>query len=127
MAPLTNNATSSSILNTDANGRWVKAVDVGCTGVGTSGGATGAGVASLLVQAATTTTFNNGLQGNTNYIGNVTVATTTSFSQSASSTLASATSYSTDFYFWPSQTYLTFDFNATNTAACAISASYFAS
>ncbi len=128
MTPSSGSASSTSLLNGDASARWVKNVDVGCTGVGTSNAFVGqAGVANWHLLVATTSVANNGLQGNTTYVGNVLIATSTSFSQSASSTVASAISISTDQYYWPAGSYLTFDFDATNTAACTVSASYIAS
>ena len=128
ISPLTGAASSTSILNTDSSARWVKSTDAACTGVGTSFAFVGqAGIASWLLQAATTSQANNGLQGNTNYVSNMIVGTSTSFSQSASSTVASTLTFGTDNYYWPSGSYLTFTFNATNTAACTVSASYIAS
>lgn len=130
ISPLTSAATSSSILNTDASARWVKSVDTFCTGVGTSQAwnstGTGGGLAAWALTVATTSTAAQG--SNTNYVGNITtIATSSSFEQSASSTVPTANSANTDLYFWPSNTYLTFTFNATNTAACTVSASYAAS
>lgn len=127
MTPTTSAATSTSILNTDASARWVKSVDTFCTGVGTSYTFpdTQVGLASFKLTVATTSTAAQ--SNSTNFAGNVTLATSTPWEQSASSTISSATSVNTDLYYWPSATYLTFTFNATNTAACTISASYAAS
>lgn len=128
MAPLTGTASTTSLLNTDGSARWVKSVDTFCTGVGTSQTfLTGAGLSGWTVQAATTSVPNLGLQGNTNLAGNVSIGTSTPFEQSASSTITSTNSVNTDLYYWAPNTYMTFAFNATNTAACTVSVSYSAS
>lgn len=125
MTPLTASATSTSILNTDSSARWITSVHAGCTGVGTSNVlSTGAGLAQWLLQVATTSVSGQGLQNNTSLAGNVNIGTTTSFAQSASSTIASTGTKNTDFYYWDTGTYLTFTFNATNTAACIVAANY---
>lgn len=123
MTPATSGATSTSILNTDGSARWVANYGMtACTGAGSSFTfLTGAGIANLLLQAATTSVPNQGLQGNTNYALNLQVATTTAFSNSASSTSPVLGGY------WPANTYLTFTFNATNTAACTVEIDYLAS
>lgn len=130
MSPLTSAATSTSLLNTDASGRWVKSVETACNGVGSSqawnAAGTGGGLATWALTVATTSTAAQ--TNSTNYVGNIsTIGTSTPWEQSASSTVPSTTSVNTDLYFWPAGSYLTFTFNATNTAACVVSASYLAS
>lgn len=126
ISPLTANATSSSILNTDSSARYVADFGfVGCTGIGTSytfpNTAQGA-LAALLIQAATTSATGVGLQGNTNYFLNMTVPTSSSqYIQNSTSTPPSNAGY------WAPGTYLTFTFNATSTGACTVEVDYLAS
>lgn len=124
MSPATAGATSTSILNTDTSARWFANYGMAaCTGVGSSQTFnTGAGLAALTLQVATTSVANLGLQGSTNYVMNLTVSTSTSFSNSATSTQTTP-AYS----YWAPGTYLTFTFNATNTAACTVEVDYLAS
>lgn len=124
MTPSTSAASSTAVLNSDASARWVTSVDVACTGAGTSNAwpSTGGGLANLLLQMATSSTAAQ--SGNANLAANVTVATTSVFSQSASSTIATAVSTATDLYYWPAGVYMVYTFNATNTAACTVSANY---
>lgn len=123
ITPSTQGATSTSVLNTDATARYIANYGmVGCTGVGTSQtDLTGTGLAALLVQAATTSVANQGLQGNTNYAMNLTVSTSTTFVNSSTSTPSVMAGY------WAAGTYMTFTFNATNTAACTVEMDYLAS
>jgi hypothetical protein len=124
MSPATNAASSTSVLNTDASTRFVESLNAACTGVGTSyTNLTGTGLAALTITAATTTVANAGAQGNSNTFTG-TVATTTAFSllSSVIASTGAAMNYS-----WPSGTYLTFTFNATNTAACIVGVNYLAS
>jgi len=124
ISPLTDAASSTSILNTDASARWIDDFGfAGCTGLGTSfSDKVGAGIASLAVQAATTSVANNGLQGNTNYALNLNISTTSSLGAfSANST----TTMPTDFRsYWASGTNITFTFNATSTGACVVEIGY---
>lgn len=122
ITPSTAAATSSSILNTDSSARWVKSNYADCIAPTTSQTyLTGAGLANLQLLVATTSVANEGLQGSTNYAGNLTVATTSYYSNNASSTLPVLGGY------WAPGTYLTFDFNATNTAQCTVGVRYEAS
>lgn len=119
MTPSTPGATTTSILNTDASDRWFANYGMAvCTGVQ----AASTSVATLTVQAATTTVANLGLQGNANYMMNLTISTSTSISNSATSTQTNPV-----FSLWPSGTYITFAFNATDTAACTVEMDYLAS
>ena len=120
------NATSSSILNTSANDYYVKSMNVGCETVGTSQTAyTGAGLASLTVKAATTSTAAPASNANTNLAGSITISTTTPNFVEASTT-ASSGSNSVN-YIWASGAYMTFTTNATNTAACTFGVEAFSS
>lgn len=114
------NATSSAILNTDSNDRYVKTLGIACAGVGTSRTAyTGTALASLQLTVGTSSS-NNGV----NFLpaagvaSGLVISTSTPYFLLASSTLVTATSsYAID---WPANTYLLFNFNATNTAACTV-------
>ncbi len=125
MSPLLIAATSSSILNSDASDRWITDSGVACTGVGTSNTiTTGTGLASWTFQAATTSVASLGLQGNTNYAANITVATSSAYVQTASSTPGVIGAISA---LWKAGSYMTFTYNATNTAACTPYVHYIAS
>jgi hypothetical protein len=120
LLPTTANGTSTSILNTGASDRAVMGTYVMCTSVGTSYTfGTGVPLLSLgwTLTAATTSTANSGLGANTDYILNTSIATTTSVVYNASTTDGILGDLSR---LWPVNTYLTFNFNATNTAACAL-------
>lgn len=128
ITPLTAGATSTSILNTDASARWAYGYTIAdCTGLSSSytyPNTNATALANLLLQVATTSIANLGLQGNTNYFANLVVSTSTyagQFSNSSTTTAPVMAGY------WPSGTYLTFTFNATNTAACTVAAYYLAS
>ncbi len=120
------NGTSTSILNTDANDRFVVASKIGCSGVGTSQTAyTGAGLANLLVSVGTTTAA--APAGFTSFAAvatNVALSTSTVNLLFASSTLVTGTENAT---LWPTNTYMTFYFNATNTARCTVGVEYLGS
>lgn len=124
MSPLTQGATSTSVQNTDASNRWIASFGFsGCTGVQNSfTDLTGTGLAALLVQAATTSVPNQGLQGNTNYALNLTVPTSTT---GVPAILSATTSTPPSVYgVWAPGSYMTFTFNATNTAACVVELDY---
>lgn len=123
MSPATSAASTTSILNTDSSARWLDSAVVACTGVATSG----TSVASLSVQAATSTIAGAGLAGNTNLALNITVSTSTAFSQNATTTVvagANTGGSNASLYYWPSGTYLSFLFNSTNAAACIVKVGY---
>lgn len=118
------NATSSSILNTSDNDRFISGIRVGCEGVGTSKTAyTGAALASLTVTMSTTSTSGPATGGTA--ITAITIATSTPTFVAASSTPATGSvSYLS---VWSTGSYLTFTTNATNTASCTFGADYFSS
>jgi hypothetical protein len=117
------NATSSSVYNSDGSSRFVTGLDYGCTGVGSSKTAyTGAGLAALLLTVGTTTTSAPATIPTDVVLANaITVATSSATMVFASSTTAIGTEAS---MLWPSGTYMTFWFNATNTAVCTIGVEY---
>lgn len=117
-------ATSTSLLNTDQNTRIIDSSFLACEGFGSSRTAyTGAGLANLIVRAATTSTPAPSIVSNTNYASNLTsVPTTTPWGLISTSTEGILTGYSR---VWPSGTYLTFFSNATNTAQCTAGVSYY--
>lgn len=127
ISPATQTSTSSSVLNTDASNRWIASFGFsGCTGTQNSQtDLTGTGLASWFVQAATTTVANQGLQGNTNYALNLTIPTSTAGVPAI--VAASTSTPSAVFGIWAPGTYMTFTFNATNTAACVVEMDYIAS
>lgn len=123
ISPLTSDATSTSILNTDGSARWVADFGfVGCTGIGSSftyPNNTGTGLANLLVQAATTSASGIALGGNTNLFLNMTVPTSSAlYIQNSTSTVPVQAGY------WAAGSYLTFTFNATSTGACVVEVDY---
>ncbi len=135
-------ATTTSILNTDANDRYVTSNFVNCTNATTSYTAiTGGGLANLIIKAATTSTNAPAVVGNTNLAMNDTVATGTSAAGGAafpvvmvSSTSLPASPAVTNnvgagafAFLWASGSYLSFWANATNTAACIVGVQYSAS
>lgn len=121
------NGTSTSILNTDSNDRYVTSFKIGCEKLGTSLTAyTGAPLANLLVAVGTTTTAAPASFVSFAAITNaMTVPTTTINLLVSSSTLQLATSSLAGV--WPTNTYMTFFFNATNTAVCTAGVDYFGS
>jgi hypothetical protein len=127
-APATGSATSTSILNTDSTDRMVTIVQNVCGGVGTSQTAyTGAGLASLTLKAATTTTSAPAIVSNTNLVESIVISTSTSdfvMASSTSSGLVGTSAASLGSLRWPTNTYLTFFTNATNTAICTVGVQY---
>lgn len=125
MTPATASATSTFILNSDASDRYIESSNVVCSGVGTSLTAyTGAGLAALLVQMATSSATTAGPIGNSNYASNITVSTSTVVSYNASTTEGVIAGTSRR---WPAGAYLGIFWNATNTAACVVGVHYLAS
>lgn len=116
-------ATSTSLYNNDVNDRVVQDSFFTCDSVGTSRTAyTGAGLAALSVQAATTSTAAPAIVTNTNFVVNLNpVATTSPWFYTASSTEPVLSNAGR---FWASGSYLTFFANATNTAQCIAGVRY---
>lgn len=120
------NGTSTSILNTDASDRYPVSVDIACEGVGTSQTAySGTGLAALTLSVATSSTANPNSNANTNYVGAATLAIPTSTTQVAiSSSTAALPGNTRSGVVWGAGSYMTFTFNATNTAACSVGVKY---
>lgn len=120
--------TSSSILNGDANDRYITSIKAGCESVGTSKTAyTGAGLLALTLSVATTSTSAPATNG-TNTIGGGSITLATSTTQFVVASTTSAMPGNTNIsLIWPSGSYLTFSTNATNTAVCTFGADYVAS
>ncbi len=143
--PSTAAATSTSILNTDANDRYVIDNVIACGQATTSYTAiTGGGLANLIFKAATTSTANPAVISNTNLIMSDTIATSSGIAPGAtggfpvilvaSSSVPAASPILTSnvgvagFWFdWPAGSYLTFWANATSTTACTVGVHYIAS
>lgn len=132
ITPLTTTSTSTSVLNpTGGTDRFITGIFTECTGAGASAGATGAGLTSAgwILHIATSTQANAGLDNNVQYVFNGSISTTTLFSYNASTTGTIQTSsapstLATFSNIWSVGSYLNFSFNATNTAACTVSAEY---
>ncbi len=119
-APADPTATTTSILNTDANDRLVTGARVSCGNVGTSfTQINGSGLAALIFSAATTSTNAPATVSNTNFAFRVTVATS-----SVDTFVASTTPTNSYMQRWSAGSYLTFFSNATNTAQCTVAADY---
>lgn len=122
-APATDSATTTSILNTDANDRVVSSYFASCNTVGTSlTYLTGTGLATLQFTFSTSTVATGYGSAKTNG-GNLLVATSTADSFTASSTSPFPNPVAR---IWPTGTYLIVNSNATNTAVCAVGVHYYA-
>lgn len=122
MSPLTANATTTYLFNSDASDRIITEDFASCGGVGTSGAAQGGagGISAFTVTMGTSTT-NTGNLPNT-LAGNFTIATSTPDAYTATTTFTQVAARR-----WPTATYLGISFNATNTAACVTGVKYLAS
>ena len=119
-------ATSTSILNTDGSDRYITTFEGACSNVGTSlTPLTGAGLASLTLTAATTSTATPAVNPNSNSAFVATVATSSTIYIQASSTQQLSGTPVNDV--WKAGSYLSFYFNATNTAACTVGVRYLGS
>lgn len=115
------NGTSTSILNNTGQAQYISSIKAFCTGVGTSQSANvGAGLLALTLSVGTTSTAAPAVIP-TNLVGNnaITIATSSSYFSLSSSTSAFPGN-GTGFNVWGNGSYLTFWFNATNTAACTV-------
>ena len=118
------NATSTSILNSDGNDRFITSEEVSCEGVGTSKTAyTGAGLASLTLTVATSSTAAPASNANSNTLPVITIATSTAYFGIASSTVGAPGNSSVS-NVWAANSDLTFTANATNTALCTVGVKY---
>ena len=114
LTPSSNAATTTSILNSGASDRAILGSYTMCTSEVAVGLPLTSGAWAMT--AATTSTSSLGLQGNTNYIANITIATTTGTTFVASTTEGVIANWSR---IWPVNTYLTFALNASSTASCS--------
>ncbi len=124
------NGTSSSILNNSTNDWYISSIKVGCENVGTSQTAyTGAGLASLTLKVATSSTAAPATNANTNLVGggSITLGTSTAQFGISTSTLGVANGSPAVYIIWAAGTYMTFTTNATNTAVCSFGVDYFSS
>lgn len=109
-------ATSTAIQNNSGSDQYLMKDAIGCEGIGTSQTAyTGAGLASLKVQAATSST-GTGVLTNGNWVFNFTIPTSTPTFTMSSSTVDTATT--TNWTVWQAGSWMQFATNATNTAVC---------
>jgi hypothetical protein len=116
----TSTGTSTSILNSGATDRAIIGTYAECTQVQ----AASTLVANLILQVATTSTANNGLQGNTNYAAVLNIGTSTTGYGYGATTTEGALSYQSRI--WPVNTYLTFLMsNATTTGNCTVGSEWF--
>lgn len=121
VAPALTAGTTTSIYNGSGVDRFIQNSFVACTGVGSSlTYLTGAGLAAWTVQMSTSSSAVDA-KTNANYASNITIATSSAWSYTASSTKGVLGDVSG---IWPSATYLNITFNATNTAACTVGTSY---
>jgi hypothetical protein len=129
MAPTTQAATSTSILNTDSSNRWVTDGFAHCTGNSTAlTNGTGAGLANLTLKAATTSTSALGIQGNPQLAANITMGTSTTYTYNSTTTPTGTIGTGAVTYLWAAGSYMSFVFNATTTSAsCVVGVHYLAS
>lgn len=124
---LATGATSTSVLNTDSSDRYVTTLNLGCQNVGNSfTPLTGAGLASLQVRAATTSTNAPAVISNTALVGGAPLTVSTSSAQIliASSTASGPNGTQNLSFVWTAGSYMTFWSNATNTAQCVVGVNY---
>lgn len=118
-------STSTSLLNTDASDRYVTDGFVSCKGLTNMFAADAAGVATFNWTAATSSTASPvpSIASNAFASMQVTLGTSTSFNQTATST------YTVPWgRIWTAGTYMVFQTNATSsTAACTVGVHYLAS
>lgn len=114
MAPISNSATSTSILNTDSSDRIITDAGVSCTGLTNMFGQTSAGLATYNWTAATSSTAapTASIASAQFAAMQVTVATTTPDGFTATSTYTSPYARR-----WNAGTYLIFQTNGTSSAA----------
>lgn len=118
------NGTSTSMLNSDGNDRMITSEIFTCEKVGTSQTAyTGTGLASLTITMATSSTAAPAINGNTNTLPVVTVATGTPQFTISSSTAATPGNGLVG-NIWAAGSFLTITANATNTALCTGGVTY---
>lgn len=112
-------ATSTGVLNTDSNDRYIETMYGACSNVGTSLAPYSGigGITNWTLTAATGTSQAPATITNSNTI-------TANISTSTVNAFASTTSMTDLTRIWPTGSYLNFAFNATNTAACTVGVHY---
>ena len=124
-------ATSTAILNTGASDRVVTELWANCQGIASAYTyGTGAGLASWTLQVSTNQSGTQTL-GSTSVMFNGVIATSSTSYLIASSTgsiqtAAAFGSLAGTSVTWPVNTYLVFQFNATDTASCSLASEWFA-
>lgn len=124
------NGSSTSILNGDAFDRYVSSVKVGCEGMGTSKTAyTGTGLSTLQLTVGTSSASAPAElpKAFSNVGASMIIPTSTANYAFASTTSGYNLASSTNSMVWSSGAYMTFGFNATNTAVCTVGVDYFGS
>lgn len=129
LAAIGANGTSTSILNGDASDRFVSGWRLGCEGLGTSRTVSGVGLANLLLTIGTTTGSSPTAPSTFAAVANNYIVPTTTGNlilaiPSVASSTIGGTATTTNATVWPSGSYMTFTFNATNTAACTVGVDY---
>lgn len=121
------NATSSSLFNATGQDLYTTTVKVGCENVGTSKAAyTGGGLAALQMTVGTSSSAAPAAAPtNALLAGAVNIGTSTPYFVMASSTNGAISA--TGIAVWPAGSYMTFWFNATNTAVCTVGVDAFTS
>lgn len=126
-APATGSATSTSLLNSEVNDRYITDSFVMCRSVGTSKAAYSGGGLDLfrfIVGTTSSAITQNLADVNTRYAANLVLGTSTVDSFTASSTEGVIPGTSR---VWPAGSYLTIQSNATNTAVCNVGVRYIGS
>lgn len=126
------NATTSSILNSDAGTRYVTNSKLACTGVGSSfTQVVGTGLANWQLTIGTTSTAAPATFTQSGIYAPVmpafSIATNSASTEVLVSSTTLATATSSKAVPWHSGEYMTFGFNATNTAACTVGVDYIGS
>lgn len=118
------NATSTSLINTDGNDRFITSEKAVCEGVGTSKTAyTGTGLSAITLTLATSTTANPASNANTNTLPVITIGTSTPNFGISSSTVGTPGNNLVS-NIWLAGSALTITANATNTATCTVGVDY---
>lgn len=126
------NATSTSIAqNTTGNDLYITSLKVGCEGLGTSKTAySGTGLAAFQTTFATSSTAapaTAGGMGQTIGGGALTISTSSPAGQYVVASSTAGNPNVTNANVWPNGSFLSVQFNATNTAACTVGVEAFSS
>ncbi len=122
-APVSNSASSTSVYNGDSSDRIITSAHYDCTGAAFTAGNS---IAYVRFTAATTSGSSQGLNGNSNFVLDTNVGSST-LEVFVSSTTPGLTGTAA-FRRWKSGSYLTFNTNATSTGeSCIVGVNYLAS